>query len=132
VIRDLTPADRNISFPCWSPDGRWIAAQERTQGRSTVVIIAVDSGEIRTLVNEPGHSWAHDWSLDGDRIAFAGLRDGVWNVYWVSRSTGHMEQLTRFTSQSAFVRYPVWSPKRDRVAFEYNELAANVYLAEVR
>jgi Tol biopolymer transport system component len=132
TIRDLTSADRNISFPCWSPDGRWIAAQERVQGRSTVVIISVDTGDVQTLVDEPGHSWARDWSSDGDRIAFAGLRDGLWNLYWVSRSTRHVEQLTHFKSQSAFVRYPAWSPKNNQVAFEYNELAANIYVADLR
>ena len=132
VVRDLTPLDRNISFGCWAPDGRWIAAQERIRGRSTLVLISVETGEIRTLVDEPGHSWAHDWSPDGDRIVFAGLRDGLWNIYWVSRSSGRIEQLTRFTSQSAFVRYPAWSPTNRQVAFEYNELAANIYLAELK
>lgn len=132
TVRDLTPIERNISFGCWSPDGRWIAAQERIRGRSTLVLVSVETGDIRTLVDVPGHSWAHDWSPDGDRIVFAGLRDGVWNIYWVSRSTSHVEQLTRFTSQSAFVRYPAWSPGNDQVAFEYNELAANIYLADLK
>ena len=132
LVRGLTPEDRNISFPCWSPDGHWLAAQERVRGRSTLVVINASTGAIQTLVDEPGHTWAHGWSPDGDRITFAGLRGGVWNIYWVSRSSGHVEQLTRFHSQSAFVRYPAWSPKNDQVAFEYNELAANIYIANVR
>jgi len=130
--RTITPAGRSIGFPAWSPDGRWIAAQERVQNVTRLVIVPADGGEIQTLVNDPVESWAHSWSPDGERIAFAGLRDGVWNIYWVSRSTRQVHQLTHFTSQSSFVRYPTWSPKNNQVAFEYNAFEANIYVGDLR
>ena len=40
------------------------------------------------------------------------------------------EQLTHFTKQSGFVRYPVWSPKGDRLIFEHNDLTSNIYVAD--
>ncbi|HTS31364.1 MAG TPA: winged helix-turn-helix domain-containing protein [Bryobacteraceae bacterium] len=132
TVREVTPPGRSIGFPAWSPDGRWIAAQERVQDATRLVILPAEGGEIRTLVSDPGESWANSWSPDGDRIAFAGLRDGVWNIFWVSRTTGAVHQLTHFTSQSEFVRYPTWSPRNNQVAFEYNALEANVYVADVR
>jgi Tol biopolymer transport system component/DNA-binding winged helix-turn-helix (wHTH) protein len=132
TLHPATPAGRSIGFPAWSPDGRWIAAQERIQDSTRLVILPADGGEIRTLVSDPVESWANSWSPDGNRIAFAGLRNGVWNIYWVSRSTGGVHQLTHFTSQSAFVRYPTWSPRNDQVAFEYNGLEANIYVGDLR
>jgi Tol biopolymer transport system component len=60
------------------------------------------------------------------------LHEGLWDIYWVSRTTGRVEQLTHFASQSAFVRYPAWSPKNDQVVFEHNNLTANIYVAEIR
>src|SRR5262249_34894858 len=94
TIRPITPAGRSIGYPSWSRDGRWIAAQERVRDVTNLVILPAEGGEIRTLVSEPVESWANSWSPDGTRIAFAGLRDGVWNIYWVSRATGEVHQLT--------------------------------------
>ncbi len=131
-VHALTPADRNIGFPCWSPDGRWLAAEERINGLTTLVVMPSRGGEIRTLAREFTQYYPYDWSPDGDRIAFAGLRNGVWNIYWISFSTGRVEQVTRFTAQSGFVRYPSWSPKGDQIVFERNDLTANIYVADLR
>jgi hypothetical protein len=49
-------------------------------------------------------SWTHSWSLDGDKIAFAGFRNGAWNVWWVSRSTKQQKQFTNYTRLNSFVR----------------------------
>jgi Tol biopolymer transport system component/DNA-binding winged helix-turn-helix (wHTH) protein len=132
VVRELTPEGRSIGYPCWSPDGKWIAAEEQQHGRSSVVVFPAAGGEIRTVVNDAVHSWPHDWAPDSDRIVFAGQRGGVWNIYWVSRSTGRVEQVTRFTSQASFDRYPSWSPRGDQIVFEHNDLTANVYVADLR
>jgi Tol biopolymer transport system component len=132
ALRYVTPPERDISFGCWSPDGKWIAAEERVNGQTNLVVMSSEGGPVRPLVTEPVESWPHDWAPDSDRIVFAALRDGVWNVYWVSRSTGQVHQVTRYTSQSAFVRYPSWSPRGNQIVFEHNDLNANVFLAEVK
>jgi TolB protein len=131
AVRALTPAGRNIGFPCWSPDGRWIAAEENKHGGSTLVVVPSAGGEIRTIASEFTHYFTYDWSPDSDRILFAGLRNGVWNIYWISFSTGKVEQLTHFSTQSGFVRYPSWSPKGDRILFERNDLMSNIYIADL-
>jgi Tol biopolymer transport system component/DNA-binding winged helix-turn-helix (wHTH) protein len=130
-LRTLTPVTRNIGFPCWSPDGRWIAAEEQMQGRTSLVVLPSVGGEIRTLGREFTQYFVNDWSPDSDRILFAGLRNGVWNIYWISVSTRKVEQLTHFTAQSGFVRYPSWSPKGDRIVFERNNLTSNIYIVEL-
>ena len=74
-----------------------------------------------------GQSWPYSWSPDGDKIAFAGSRNGYWNVRWVSRSSKEQKQLTNYGKLNSFVRYPAWSPKGDRIVFEYGETAGNIW-----
>ncbi|HWW76475.1 MAG TPA: hypothetical protein VNZ44_13845, partial [Pyrinomonadaceae bacterium] len=65
-------------------------------------------------------------------IAFAGYRDGVWNLYRVSRKTGEQQQLTHFNKTNGYVRYPAWSPIGDRIVFEHAEATGNVWLVELK
>jgi Tol biopolymer transport system component len=60
-------------------------------------------------------------------VAFAGLRRGYWNVFWVSRTSREVKQLTRFTRLSSYVRYPAWSPRGDRLVFERAQTQGNVW-----
>jgi len=128
----LTPTTRNIEFPCWSPDGRWIAARENIEGYSALVVFPSSGGEIRTLVKEPSQSLANDWSPDSRRISFAGLRSGIWNIYWVDRVTREVRQLTHFATPSASVGDPAWSPRGDQIIFERYDQSANIYVANLR
>ena len=128
--RDLTQPGRSIMFPCWSPDGHWIAALERIGDHDRLVAIDVTRGAIQTLVTGAVRAWPHDWAPDNDRIAFAESRDGTWNIYWVSKSRGQIHQLTHFDSRSGFVRAPAWSPNDNQIVFERFDLAANIYVAD--
>jgi Tol biopolymer transport system component len=89
-------------------------------------------GEIIQLVSDHGLSWPHSWSADGDKIVFAGRRDGIWNIYWVSRSTKQQKQLTNYSKLNAFVRYPAWSPLGNQIIYEYNETKGNIWLIELK
>jgi Tol biopolymer transport system component len=51
-------------------------------------------------------------------VAFGGERNGVWNIYAVSKRTKRVAQLTRFTSLDGFARYASWSPTGRRIVFE--------------
>jgi hypothetical protein len=107
------------------------AAEERMHGDTTLVVFPSAGGEIRTVAKELTQYFPYDWSPDNDRIVFAGLSHGVWNIYWISVSTGKVEQLTHFTSQFGSVRYPAWSPKGDQILFEHNDLTSNIYIADL-
>ena len=131
AVRALTPAGRDIGFPCWSPDGRWIAAEEHVEAGTALAVFPSAGGEIRRFPKEMTQYFVTDWSPDSSRILFAGLRNGVWNIYWISFPGGKLEQLTHFTAQSGFVRYPSWSPQGDRVLFERNNMTSNIYIADL-
>ena len=132
AVRDLTPSDADCSFPIWSPDGRWLGMQVRSGGKVELAYMPATGGPIRKLVTGFTQSMGNDWSPDSSRIAFAGLDDGVWNIYTVSIADSTIRQLTHFTSRSAFVRYTAWSPKGDAIVFEHNTIGSSIYVADLK
>lgn len=133
-VRFISPPDRDVAFPAWFPDSRTIAAEERVdRGVATALVSTTVEGDpLETIVDERIHNWPHDVAQDNDTIAFAGLRDGVWNIYTVSKRSKRTRQVTRFTSKALLVRYPAISPVRNEVVFEYGESKGNVYVAELK
>lgn len=90
-------------------------------------VVAKDGGTVEQLTNVRGQSWPHSWAPDNDRIVFAGQREGVWNLYTVSRRTHTEVRLTSFTSGTGYVRYPAWSPKGSRIVFERAIESGNIW-----
>ena len=118
-------------WPCWSPDGKMLAVQVRRGISTQLAVVPPEGGTPEILVAEAGQNWPSGFAPDGDRIVFAGERSGVWNLYSVSRATRETVRLTDFSRPTAYVRYPSWSPRGDRIAFEYAETAGNVWLLEL-
>ena len=130
--RRLSPPGTSVIFPCWSADGKWLAGEIYHDGGTDIVLLPAEGGPGRTLVSGFRHAWPHTWASDSDRIAFAGLRDGAWNLWWVSRSSGELRQLTRYRRFSDYVRYPAWSPKGDFLVYELARIAGNVYVMDLQ
>jgi Tol biopolymer transport system component len=72
------------------------------------------------------------WSPDGEKIAFGGFRNGLWNIYSVSVKDGAQKQLTHFNKLNPHVRYPSWSPLGNQIVFEYAETTGNIWMMELR
>lgn len=119
-------------FPCWSPDGKVIAYQKKRGDDANIMVISTNGGEPTQLTFDRGRRWPFTFAPDGDHIAFAGENDGVWNVFWVSRSTKQRKQLTNYTKLNAYVRYPAWSPLGNQIVYEYAETTGNIWLMELK
>jgi eukaryotic-like serine/threonine-protein kinase len=130
--RPLTSDRELMGFPAWSPDGRSLAFQMKRGDDTHLMVMPSEGGPAEQLTNEHGQSWLYSWSPDGDKILYAGFREGLWNVWWVSRTTGQQRRLTDYKKLNSFVRYPAWSPKGDRIAYEYSETSGNVWIADLK
>jgi Tol biopolymer transport system component len=84
------------------------------------------------LTADQHHSFPNDWAPDGDKIVFAGLRNGDWNIWWVSRSTRQEHQVTHYTRDNIQLIYPSWSPRGDQIVYEYSETTGNIWTMRVK
>lgn len=123
--------DRELmGFPCWSPDSRRLAFEMKRGDDAHIMVMPAGGGEPTQLTDTPGKSWPWSWSPDGDKIVFARLLDGLWNLWWVSASTREERQITRSELLNTYLRYPAWSPRGDQVVFEVAETTGDLWLLE--
>jgi Tol biopolymer transport system component len=130
--RRLTDDAEALSYPWWSRDGQWLAVTMKRGKVTHVGVVSKSDGAVEQITNATGLSSAASWSPDDDQIAFAGQRDGVWNVWAVSRRTRIGRQLTHFTSPSDYVIYPSWSPDGHRIAFAREIRRGSVWTVQVQ
>lgn len=126
--RQITFDSEMAGFASWSPDGKRLAIEVKRGEHVQVGVVSSDGGPIDVITSEPGQSWPYSFSPDGDKIAFVGLRDGIWNAYWVSTSTRKIVKLSDNERISAYLRYVEWSPTGDRVVSEFSETTGNVWM----
>ncbi|HEY0323233.1 MAG TPA: protein kinase [Pyrinomonadaceae bacterium] len=125
-------SEKLAGFACWSPDSKFLAFEIAQDDSSQVAIIANNGGMLTQLTFNQGQNWPGGFSPGGDKIVFAGERNGVWNIYWVSRTTREEKQLTNYTKLNSYVRYPTWSPDGKLIVYEHSESAANIWLMELK
>jgi Tol biopolymer transport system component len=127
--QQLTFESEPAAFPIWSPDGSRLALELVHGDDSYLAVMAADGGEITTLVAESGDSWPFSFSPDGAWVAFAGKRDEYWNLYAVS-TAGELRALTADRRLNAYLRYPAWSPRGDRLVYELAETTGDVWMLD--
>lgn len=130
--RQMTFDSEGASYGAYSPDGRWIGVQ-LTRGADTWlgVMPATPGAAIVPVVKDRGQSWLYSWSPDSARLAFAGERDGVWNIFDADRATGTVRQLTQWKDLEGYVRYPAWAPDGSRIVFERSTRTASIWSAKL-
>jgi Tol biopolymer transport system component/DNA-binding winged helix-turn-helix (wHTH) protein len=115
----------------WSQDGRLISVQLIRGRHSHVGVVPSPGGAMRVVSAEPGQALPTSFLPDNDRVVYSALRGGAWNVYWTSLSNSTTRRVTNHRTLSAFLMYPVWSPKGDRMLFEHGFFKGNVFLADL-
>ena len=66
----LSPRGRGYANPSWSPDGRYLAAERITNNSRDIVVLDPDTWEEVARLTTDGGSFAPEWSLNGDQIAY--------------------------------------------------------------
>jgi len=128
----ITPGDQDVGFPSWSADGKKIAAELFDHDFTHLVVMDSDGRGFRRLTSGRGQYWPYGWAPDNGHIAVAVMRGGVWGLYAVSASTGHMKTLLPPGVARGFVRYPSWSPRGDMIVYERSESSGNLFLLDPR
>jgi Tol biopolymer transport system component/DNA-binding winged helix-turn-helix (wHTH) protein len=131
-VQPVTAGGGVIGWPAWSRDSSTLAVEIRDRENTQIGIVPASGGKPVCLTHGAGQNWPFSWSPHSTSVAFAGSRGGVWNVYSVSRTSGAIQQLTHYNSQSSFVRYPDWSPNGKQIVYEFGASTANIWLLEPR
>ena len=78
-----------------SPDGKWIAISDQSQGnhQSAIYTLPVTGGEPKKITDGSPSYW-HGWSPDGKTLAFCGQRDGKFGIFTVPAAGGAETRLT--------------------------------------
>jgi len=97
-----------------------------------VFVADLDSGTLMQVSRDVDQAWVRSWSPNGARLAFAGARDGHWNVWSVGRDGAGLLQMTDYGDEHHYVRNPEWSPTGDRLVYEFASFAGNVWTIKIR
>jgi Tol biopolymer transport system component/DNA-binding winged helix-turn-helix (wHTH) protein len=127
--RQVTFDSESMGFPAWSPDGKALAVEQKHGDNAQIWIVVPGKPPVQ-LTRLPGQNWPSSFSTDGDKIAFAASRNGVWNLWWISRRDGSEKQLTSYTGFNHFVRYPDWARDGKSMVYEYAETTGNIWMLE--
>lgn len=128
--RQITFDAEFAGFPCWSPDGRWLAVQLRRGQDSQIAVMPSEGGALDPLTSGPGQHWPYSFWPDGQSVAFAGQPGDLWNIYRIDRRTRREVTLTGNRKLNAYLRYPAVSPQGDALVYEYAETNGNIWLLE--
>lgn len=126
----IATGPEDMGFARFSRDDKWISVEvtHRPKGGDDIAVMPAEGGPMQVILKADQPSYAAGWMPDADRVLFAGFRDGAWNIYAVSRTTGRVDRLTSYTSLRTYVRYPDWLTG-DRLVYEFNETKGNVFVA---
>ncbi len=122
ALRQISSKGR---YPCWSPDGKWIAylAYENVDEETDIVTIfkiPAEGGESQKITSASDNVTAggFDWSPDGKTIAYFSKKEdtsaGTLNV--VSVTEGQSREVCRIENIIAHNNIS-WSPNGQKIAF---------------
>ncbi|MEQ1603502.1 MAG: protein kinase [Pyrinomonadaceae bacterium] len=124
----------NGFLPAWSPDGSSVAYRKLNGQVHDLYLVNASGGGERLLaangISRVGYSispYNHvesryfDWSPDSSSIAFVAERNGIANLFVVTRREGAETNVTNFTDTGVTLNAPVWSKDGKRIAFSYQK-----------
>ena len=77
-----------------SPDGRMLVISDKTEHGKSCIYTLPATGGVPRQVTEKLPSYWHGWSPDGERLAYCGIRDDVFDIYTIPVDGGPETRLT--------------------------------------
>jgi TolB protein len=106
---DLGPLTNINNDHAISPDGKWMAVSDQSQGnrQSAIWVLPIEGGGStaprRITDNTP--SYFHGWSPDGKTLAYCALRNNRFDIYTISVDGGAERRLTHSTGKDDGCEY---------------------------
>jgi len=122
---ELTANASQDRYPCWSPDGNWVAFASDRSGDWDIWVMSA-AGEADTvwqLTADAADESGPDWSPSGEFVAFHRGGSGIIAVDVASR-TEH--QVTVDGTDA----WPSWSGSGDRIAFARGTAVAHIWMTD--
>ncbi len=113
----LLAANYPLMSPRWAPDGQRLAFVSFRGGRSSINIIALQTGKIEVVSRFPGINGAPAWSPEGRRLALVLSKDGSPKIYVLDLAT---KELVKVTGGNAIDTEPFWMPDGKAIIFTSN------------
>lgn len=108
----------------WSPDSKELAIVSKSQGRDVIHIIDAKKGDVKKEITPDVQAiLSPNWSRDGSKIAFSGMKEGLTDIYVWDLEKGTLQQLTHDLANDD---KPVFSPSGKWIAFETDRPDASI------
>lgn len=92
--RQLTSGPAKDQWPCFSPDGKYLAYFSNKAGNNDIYLMDIKTGEEAQLTNHNSDDFFHSFSPDGKYLLFTSERSGNRDIWMVASSGGIAQQLT--------------------------------------
>jgi Tol biopolymer transport system component len=104
-------SDTEVGYPSWSPDGTKIAYHVKVNGKFDIYTISSTGGGVPVRITfSPNYNICPAWSPDSTRIAFTNNNGSVYQMRYVTLSTGQETVV-------ASGHNPRWSPDNSYLVF---------------
>ncbi len=90
---DTGTANRCNNDHGFSPDGKWLAISDQSQGDSRIFVLPSSGGTPRPVTPLAPSYW-HGWSPDGRTLAYCAARGGNYDIYTIPVEGGPEKRLT--------------------------------------
>lgn len=120
-LTDVPDATHLIGPGAFSPDGKWIAYATNAQDRASVnpVLLNLETGEERRLIQRDGNFFPAAWSPDGKHLLVGhSLSNTNSDIYLVDVKTGEAKNLTPHQGDIGYAPGP-WSREKGKRGFYF-------------
>lgn len=134
-LRTLVGEDEHPLQASFDPQARHVVYCSQAEGRKTLKILDLRTGQIRALNTGSGEADFPRWSPDGTSIAFVSKRGPRWEVCLIKPDGSGLVNLTEGIPNLHGMDGPIdWSPDGSKIVFhaDTRPFEALIFIIEVR